>query len=464
MKRENVLVIFIVSTILLHGCTFVENVLDSFLKEEKKAETENKTITTPSTTTPSTKTEVFCSYFQYFKAGPQDFDQWWIHSKDPTVIQGPEEWRRDIWVGRAEDYPYIGIYNNVDEREVMRWHIRLAKAAGISGFLLYVYNWETELPQTELFLEIAQQEDFKIGFVEHHSYLGARSIRVLDGRRQPLLPQKYVGYHQIMERFSKERAIPLPLTYSRYIRPKPRSLRDVPADALNQAADRISGMLNQWKAHPAYLRVDGKPIIVIPYMVEELTAGDFKQLVDMIKSNVGEDLYVVAIVSEVYWYFYPQAVTSTGITQEWADTGTNAFTHWTPNGMISASHKTRQSATRFHVKDSSKWKKDAMIPIMPGFEDDAWRPGDDPAPTSPRNNGQAWRDQLDAALAAKPRFIFIQGWNEWHEASQIEPSTHYSDPYLYLSILSQKLRKSWQTPPLPPENSVDSLRLPYLPY
>lgn len=459
MKKKATRAILIIAIIFLHGCSFLKDILDVIPIGGKETEAGEESVKSP-----HAKPEVLCTYFHYFKAGPQSFDQWWIHGNDPDNILGPEDWRRDIWIGRAGDYPYIGIYNNVDEREIMRWHIRLAKAAGISAFLLYVNNWQEERPQTDLLLEIAQQENFKIGFVEHHSFLGARSIRMLDGRPQPMLPQKYAGYHQIMERLSNERSIPLPAAQSRYNRPVPRSMRNVPPDALNRATERISGMLNQWKSHPAYLRVDGKPIIVIPYMVEELTPGEFKQLVNMITSRAGEDLYVVAIVAKVYWYFYPDAVPGTGITQDWADTGTNAFTHWTPNGMVTASQKTRLRATKFNVSDSSKWKKDAMIPIMPGFEDDAWRPGDVPAPTSPRNNGKAWKAQLDAVLAARPRFIFIQGWNEWHEGAQIEPSTHYSDPYLYLSILAQKLKKRWQTPPLPPQNSVDPRRLPYLPY
>lgn len=462
MKRIVLLILLLVSLLMFTGCAVIENIVDllPFVGGKK----DNKDKKEESTPSPYKQPEVLCTYFHYFKAGPQYFDQWWLPGKDPSKIMGPENWRRDIWIGRAGDYPYIGIYNNVDNGEVMRWHIRLAKAAGISAFLLYVNDWQAERSQTDRLLEVARQEDFKIGFVEHHSFLGARSIRMLDGRPQPLLPHKYDGYEQIMERHSRKLGIPVPPETSRYKRPVSRSVRDVPVDALNRANDRISGMLNQWKSHPAYLKIDGKPVIVIPYMVEELMPDEFKRLVEMIESRVGTDLYVVAIVADVYWYFYPDAVLGTGITQAWANSGADAFTHWTPNGMVTAPQKTRLKATQFNVKDSLKWKKDAMIPIMPGFEDDAWRPGNVPAPTAPRNNGQAWKLQLDAAIAAKPRFIFIQGWNEWHEGSQIEPSTLYSDPYLYLSILAQQLKKPWQSPGLPPRNSVDSIRVPYLPY
>ncbi len=460
MKNLIVLLTFLISFILFAGCAVLEDLLDEIpANQGKKSE---KTDKEQSDGSPFRSPEVLCTYFHYFKAGPASFDQWWIHGKDPGTIIGPEKWRRNIWIGRAGDYPYIGIYNNVNDGEIMRWHIRLAKAAGITAFLLYVNNWEGERAQTDLLLQIAQEEDFKIGFVEHHSFLGARSIRMLDGRPQPMLPQKYVGYHQLIEEHAQNLSIPLPSKNSRYIRPLSRTLRDVPIDALNRAIERISGMLKQWKSHPAYLRIDGKPIIVIPYMVKELIPGEFKQLVEAIKSNVSEDLYVVAIVADIYWYFYPEAVLTTGITKDWSESGADAFTHWTPNGMVDASQRLRRKVTQFHVKDSLKWRKDPMIPVMPGFEDDAWRPGDVPAPTSLRHNGRAWNVQLESILDAKPRFIFIQGWNEWHEGAQIEPSTNYSDPYLYLKILSQKLNRRWEKPPLPPKTSIDPLRLPYL--
>ena len=79
-------------------------------------------------------------------------------------------------------------------------------------------------------------------------------------------------------------------------------------------------------------------------------------------------------------------------------------------------------------------------------------------------NGAANALTGDNALTVKPRFLFIQGWNEWHEGSQIEPSTLDSDPYLYLQILSQRLKRPWQPPQMPPQEHVDALRRPYLPY
>lgn len=462
MKRQiGWMLVLVVLASCLCGCSAVRRMLDSLIQKDG---TQQDDASEPAgeETDSSQLPEIYCTYFHYFRT--DDYGQWWLPGKDPTQIIGPEEWRRNIWIGNPADYPYIGIYDNVHDPEIMRWHIRLAKAAGISGFFLFINDWEQEEEQTTRLLDVAAEENFKIGFLEQHSYLGAAPRSLLDGRKQPLLPRTYIGYHQILEAYSEEFGVPLPEKQTRYLRPTPRSLRDVPADALARAIERVSGMVQRWKSHPAYLKVDGKPLVIIPYVDMELTAAQFKEMVTQIETNVGQDLYVVAIVPHVYMYFKPELVFHSKISSAWAETGADCFTNWTPNGMVTTTQSTRLKVMRFNMRDSAKWDKDPMIPIMPGFYDDGWRPGDFPAPTAPRNNGRAWSEQIEAALKVQPRFIFIQAWNEWHEGAQIEPSTNYSDPYLYLRILAQKLGRPWQPPPLPPRESVDPLRLPYLPY
>lgn len=412
-------------------------------------------------TSPFAQPQVWCAYFPYFQT--DNFAQWWYPGKDPTYVIGPEPWRRAIWVGNPDDYPYIGTYNNVSDREILRWHIRLAKAAGISAFIVYLYNWEEQATATQLLLDVAAEENFMIGLGEQHSYLGAVARSILDGRPQPILSRQYVGYDTIMANYSRQTGL-LPSSKTQYTRPIPRSVREIPRDAIEQASERIAGMLKTWKAHPAYLRVDGKPGVVIPYLDATLEPADLKQLTANIEAAVHEDVYVVAIIPQVYWYFDPQYVKNSGITDQWAHTGVEAFTHWTPNGMVTAPQKLRQEVTAFHVQNSLAWRKDPIIPVMPGFNDDAWQPGDDPSPTVARRNGETWRDQLEAALAAKPRVIFIHAWNAWQDGSQIEPSTAYGEPYWYLQILAGKLGIAWSAPALPPKSNVDPLRVPYLPY
>ena len=421
MKTTIRSILLFIILVQLTGCSFFTDLLGTvgILKPEPE---EEKFVS------PYDEPLVFCAYFHYFRT--DNWAQWFYPGRDPEKTTGSDPWRRDVWIGRTGDYPYIGAYDNVRDAEIMRWHIRLAKAAGITAFVLYVYDWQDQEAETQLILDVAAQENFKVGFCEHSVDLGAKPRSIFDGRAYPLMLEKYSRYEQITEQYSQELGTPLPEEKRRYIRPNSRNRRSVSPEALKMATDRVAAMINRWKTHPAYLRVDNKPIILLPYGDENLQPQDFLQVIQNLEAGAGEDLYVVGLVPQVYWYFYPKHVPYSGITEAWAAAGTDAFTHWTPNGMVTESQKVRREVTRFNVKNSVKWKKDPMIPVMPGFNDDDWRPGDVPAPVAPRKNGEAWRGQLEAAVSAKPRFIFIQAWNEWHEGSQIEPSTYYSDPYL----------------------------------
>jgi hypothetical protein len=411
---------------------------------------------------PPTKktTEIFAFYFHYFRNASGGFAQWSYPGKDPKRIKGPEGWRRDVWVGGPGDYPYIGTYDSMDP-EVLRWQIRAAKAGGISGFFLYMNDWKTEQTVTSRLLDVAYEENFKIAFVDHNTAYGSvRNVR--DGKPQPIISPRYDVVQEIAERIRREGIHP------GVFGPPPSDIppsrrRSGTRSTTQSAASRIATMLNLWKGHGAYLRFGGRPVVVVPYFDTTLTPTQFKELLDGIKAQVNEPIYVIAMVAQVYFYFIPDAVMGSPITQEWANTGADCFTHWTPNGMVTETQAKRIQVNQFTVNDSLKWKKDSMIPVMPGFNDDEWRPGSAPAPTSPRAGGLNWENQIDAALRARPDYIVIQAWNEWHEGSQIEASTSYSEPYLYLKLMAQKLVIPFVDPPLPPSRSIDSLRIPFIP-
>lgn len=451
-KQKSCIALIVSCLVVLSGCAGIQKIFSGGGKNGK----------------PPQKTQVLCTYFHYFGGETHNFAQWEYYDprKDPYENLGPEPWRRNIWIGRTGDYPYIGPYNNIDDAEVMRWHMQLAKASGISAFLLFINNWEHEDPRTRLLLDVAQEEDFKIGLIEQKGPLGVRALsrssRNIQERSLNWYKEKYEGYERLTEEHSRRLSAPSPDGTDPAESPKDTRSRDVPSQEIEQAITRMSQMMNAYKSHPAYLRVDNKPLLVIPYMVLELSPLNFTHLVAQVRARVGE-LYIVGIVPGVYWYFQPESMKKTGLTPGWANAGVDAFTHWTPNGMVNAKKSVIRDVMEFHVIDSKNHGKDAIIPVMPGFEITDW--GGPAQMTVPRNNGAGWKTQLEAAFSVRPRFIFIQSWNEWHEGAQIEPSTLYrdlstgnSDPYLYLRILADTLKKTWQAPPLPPASSIDSLR------
>src|SRR6185503_21123360 len=91
---------------------------------------------------------------------------------DPTRIK--PNGQRDI---ASPDYPLIGTYDNGDP-EVVRWHFRLAKAAGIDGFLCswwksnrkdMMSTWQADLFEKVL-LPVAQEENFKIAVIDENAH------------------------------------------------------------------------------------------------------------------------------------------------------------------------------------------------------------------------------------------------------------------------------------------------------
>ena len=63
--------------------------------------------------------------------------------------------------------------------------------------------------------------------------------------------------------------------------------------------------------------------------------------------------------------------------------------------------------------------------ILPGFDDRLQLDRKGKRPVIKRENGKPFRELWNAAIAANPDWILIVSFNEWHEASQIEPSTAF---------------------------------------
>jgi len=63
--------------------------------------------------------------------------------------------------------------------------------------------------------------------------------------------------------------------------------------------------------------------------------------------------------------------------------------------------------------------------ILPGFDDRRLPDRKGKRPVIERGDGEPFRRLWEAAINAKPDWILIVSFNEWHEASQIEPSIAY---------------------------------------
>jgi len=72
-----------------------------------------------------------------------------------------------------------------------------------------------------------------------------------------------------------------------------------------------------------------------------------------------------------------------------------------------------------------------VVPVIPGYTDAAL--GRPRTMVHDRAGGQTYREQWQEALARRPEFIVVYGWNEYFERTAIEPTDAWGNQYLQLS-------------------------------
>ena len=305
----------------------------------------------------------------------------------------------------SADYPLIGPYDQGD-RDVVRWHFRLAQAAGIDGFLCSWWKfrpsrshwdeWQSGLFEKVL-LPVAQEENFKIAVVDECAH--------------------YVrNYDQLLW--------------------------------------RVTNNLPRLAAHPAYLKINGQPAWFIYQVWDDwLTAGPAGRYVAEAEKAVGD----------VFWMFDKLKAVGTGggvgarmlVQPEWLGIrridcfGTYSyFGHWRdvrePTITTLYTDFTRQ------LGESGRL---AALPVSPGHDN---TPVNAEPCVIPRDQGATLNHFLRAVDAAKPGIVLVCSWNEWLETTQIEPSATWDDPYLYLTILAEWRGKKWKAPPLPQKSRQEN--------
>lgn len=349
------------------------------------------------------KPQVLAFYHPWYGTPTGSAQQWykWNSFRFPERYH-PE---RVLPSGRREiasmDYPLIGPYDQGD-REVVRWHFRLAKAAGIDGFLCswWKFNpsqshwdqWQTEL-FTKVLLPVAQEENFKVGIIDECAH--------------------YVGNY-------------------------------------DQLLWRITNCLPPLAQHPAYLKINGQPAWFIYQVWDDwLAPTQAQRFVTEAEAAVGA----------VYWIFDKLKTVATAddvgakmfVPPDWLKIpqidcfGTYSyFGHWRD-----VRAKSIQTLYAGYAENVHAAGKQVALPVSPGHDN---TPVSDEPCAIPRDNGRTLKHFLRAVDAAKPEIVLVCSWNEWLETTQIEPSATWDDPDRYLKIIAEWRGRKWQRTPLPKRN------------
>ena len=177
--------------------------------------------------------------------------------------------------------------------------------------------------------------------------------------------------------------------------------------------------------HPQYLRLGGKAVVVIYLVRDMVNAGEYLQAVRQRLGQRGVELYLIADV--VYWES-PEKL-------DWALLKEH-FQAVTAYNMYYRPKFLEAVRTQFEAADRAARSHGLrLVPnVMPGYDDTPLRGTE--RVTINRRRGQFYRDYWAVAskfVGPNQPFLLVTSFNEWHEGTELEPSTEYGDMYLTLT-------------------------------
>jgi hypothetical protein len=308
-------------------------------------------------------------------------------------------------------YPLIGPYDS-RQREVVRWHVRLAKAAGIDGFLVSWWgpgSWQRPPGQTykafvEVLLPVAEEEGFKVCLCDE-------------------LPQFFKDFDQVVAWAGE--------------------------------------YLDRFRRSPAYLHVGGQPVYYV-YQVWQgrMSVPQCRRLIQAVEKRVGP---VYWIVDKMRCRLAKDSPKNRELyfPAEWlAVREIDALGGYATFSNLRV-HEPRDLRILFGrlVDQAHRHGKKVLLPVHPGHNNSKFnrKPY-----VMPRRAGETFRGFLAAAREADADLIAVTSFNEWPETTVIEPALTWPDPYRYLKIVAGFTGKTWRAPRLPPTKSLDPLIVPLL--
>jgi hypothetical protein len=262
-------------------------------------------------------------------------------------------------IGNSTDYPELGAYDSHDPK-LIEQHVRKAKEIGITGFIV---SWW-------------RQGDF------HDKGMPL----ILDAAQRSGL------------------GITI---YFEDVRP-----RDAPD--LNSAIEDLLYVLERYGRHPAWLKVNGKPVVfVYARAVRQLKLDGWQSVATAINQGytggallIGDQISAEAAkVFDGIHTYNPTSSTARKSVEEIRTWAQSTFPKWI------------EIAGRDRI---------ACITLVAGY-DDRRLGRKEPRPITDRHTGETYRVMWEEAIAANPDWVLICSWNEWHEGSEIEPSAENGD-------------------------------------
>lgn len=173
--------------------------------------------------------------------------------------------------------------------------------------------------------------------------------------------------------------------------------------------------IKEYRDHPAFMKVDGKPLIVI-FVSGTVPLETWARIFASLREEGLEAVYLAMGYSldslEVFDGLHDYSVFTYANLKQ-TDLSTARGIHYYP--LLSDQHT------------SKIW----VATVQPGY-DDTLQPTRE-GHVQDRLNGDFYRSTWEAAIQSDPDWIFITTWNEWYEHTNIEPGELYGDQYLKIT-------------------------------
>jgi hypothetical protein len=212
-------------------------------------------------------------------------------------------------------------------------------------------------------------------------------------------------------------------------------------DKVALAVNDLVYVLEKYGSHPAFLKIDGKPVIFIYRRVmDQINFDEWPAIITTVQKRYDNEFILITDR-----YQESSARLFDGI-------HTYNFCNWMPGKNA---EELRRISTEYFTRavDVAKSRaKISCITVIPGYDDTKTR---SPGINVDRMDGDTYRMLWDVAIKADPDWIVITSWNEWHEGSEIEPSREHGDKYLkltskYAERFKQEQYSNFKVPESPP--------------
>jgi hypothetical protein len=186
----------------------------------------------------------------------------------------------------------------------------------------------------------------------------------------------------------------------------------------NAAADLLY-ILNTYGSHKAFQKLNGKPVVFIyERAINQLNQSQWASILSYVNQTFKGGFVAIGHGSGKEWV---RIFDGTHIY--------NCAGYFKGKPLMKAINDSKRLYSN-SITTAENFKRISAVTIIPGYDDTKIR---NPGLKVERMAGEVYRKMWEMVINLNPDWVLITSFNEWHEGSEIEPSTEFKDLYLKIT-------------------------------